>query len=242
MIPRVSKAFFIPADPPSPFLSLFVITNSGKSQKSQSRRAVAPVVGRGGVWSRVTVQGEQGEGRGALLLVWGWGRWWVWSSCGAVLMVLGLAPGGTWHLSWVRQDLPLLRDQDLWEELIPLLWPGFGHAPAPPWSTSLPMASAPPLGPPVPRGLLSHQPGPGASRGLLTPARTQRGKNNPPWASVETIEGGEAPEQPPLGGHGDVRVATASQGHQAHCRTHLFQPKCSDFGKNLHVSCSSSIA
>lgn len=39
MISRVSKAFFIPADPFSPFLSFFVITNFGKSQ---STHAAAP--------------------------------------------------------------------------------------------------------------------------------------------------------------------------------------------------------
>lgn len=60
MIPRVSKAFFIPADPLSPFLSLFVITNFGKSQ---STHAAAPACllrpQRGGLWRRgwVTVLG-----------------------------------------------------------------------------------------------------------------------------------------------------------------------------------------
>ena len=42
MISCVSKAFFIPADPLSPFLSFFVITNFGKSQ---STHAAAPACG-----------------------------------------------------------------------------------------------------------------------------------------------------------------------------------------------------
>lgn len=49
MISLVSKAFFIPADPLSPFLSFFVITNSGKSQ---SAHAAAPACcgGQRGGW------------------------------------------------------------------------------------------------------------------------------------------------------------------------------------------------
>lgn len=39
MISHVSKAFLIPTDPLSPFLSFFVITNFGKSQ---STHAAAP--------------------------------------------------------------------------------------------------------------------------------------------------------------------------------------------------------
>lgn len=190
MIPRVSKAFFIPADPPSPFLSLFVITNSGKSQKSQSRRAVAPVVGRGGVWSRVTVQGEQGEGRGALLLVWGWGRWWVWSSCGAVLMVLGLAPGGTWHLALVLgQAGPS-----------PAPGPGFMGRADPTalariWPRSSPsMEHLPPHGLSSPAGATSSQ---GAAE---SPAR--------PWGfpgTAHPCQDPEREEQPSLGFSGDNR-------------------------------------
>lgn len=123
MMPRASKAFFIPADPPSPLLAWFVITNSGKSQKSQGSLAAAPAClwwwARGGAGGSRCWGGGQRGARGPTLLILGWGR--GWSSRGAALMWLGLGPGGTCHLSWIREERPLLWDQDFWEELIPLL-------------------------------------------------------------------------------------------------------------------------
>lgn len=46
MISCVSKAFFIPADPLSPFLSLFVITNLGKSQSTHAAAPAPQAEGR----------------------------------------------------------------------------------------------------------------------------------------------------------------------------------------------------
>lgn len=109
MISRVSKAFFIPADPLSPFLSFFVITNFGKSQRAHAAapacllrqaegRSLEERLGRGagvagwlsGVPScsdPVVLGGGRGQTRGAL------------SSCGATLILLCLALGGARHLA-----------------------------------------------------------------------------------------------------------------------------------------------
>lgn len=64
MISHVSKAFFIPVDPLSPFLSFFVITNFGKAQSTHA------AAGRGGVSGGVWCSGGQSgcSGWGPILL------------------------------------------------------------------------------------------------------------------------------------------------------------------------------
>lgn len=120
MIPRVSKAFFILTDPPRAFSFLSLqITNSGKSQKSQSSRAACGGGQRGDL--------QEGHGAGGDTGVPGVPPCWFWGEGGAHMVLCRC--GWVWApqvvafvtLSWIWQDHPLLQDQDLWEELIPVL-------------------------------------------------------------------------------------------------------------------------
>lgn len=201
MIPRVSKAFFIPADPLSPFLSFFVITNSGKSQKSQSSHAAAPAC----LWWWAEGGLEEGHGAGGTSGVVGVPFCWFWNgervAKGSTELTWCCADVAVFGPCW---DLSLVLDQAGPSPALGPAQPMMGRADPTAltriWPRSSPsMEHLPPQLP-----CWSHQPGHGDSHGLLTPVRTQREKNNPCCASVETIEGGEALAQP----HSHPWVAT----------------------------------